>query len=49
MARVDLAWKQIGDYEIIDLKKAVFLCVDQNDDAITQFEDVDINKQEINK
>jgi hypothetical protein len=49
MVSVDLDWKQTGTYELNELKNAIFLCVDKDDDVITQFEEADVIKNEIRK
>jgi hypothetical protein len=40
-------WIKIGQYELDDLKDALKNCVDRDDDVITQYEDADIIKREI--
>lgn len=40
-------WSQKGEYELDDLKDSLKQCVDKDDDVITQYEDADIIKREI--
>ncbi|MBK9284762.1 MAG: hypothetical protein IPM51_10655 [Sphingobacteriaceae bacterium] len=47
MVSVDLDWKLNGSYDLSELKNAIFLCVDKDDDIITQFEEADIIKNAI--
>lgn len=47
MVSVDLDWKQSGDYTIKELKTAINICIDMDDDVITQFEEADIIKNEL--
>ncbi len=49
MVSVNLDWKQTGTYDLNELKNAIFLCVDKDDDVITQFEEADEIKNEIRK
>lgn len=47
MVNVDIEWTQTGTYNLDDLKNAIFLCVDKDDDIITQFEEADDIKNKI--
>jgi hypothetical protein len=49
MVSVNLDWKQTGDYNLTELKNAIFQCVDKDDNVITQFEEADVIKNEIRK
>jgi len=42
-------WTNEGNYDIQQLKDRLNLCIDKDDDIITQFEDGDIIKEEITK
>lgn len=49
MVSVDLDWKQTGTCDLNEIKKEIFLCIDKDDDMITQFEEAEYIKNEIKK
>lgn len=44
---VNLNWKQVGTYNLTDLKAKIKNCIDKDDDILTQFVDADFFKHKI--